>query len=242
MRRILVLVTVAVCALALPARPASAQESGGCEAQIAATVGPVLQQALQFSPQGYGNSYAPLAQPFAPGAYGLAYGGPPIGPPTPPWVPPPTAMYNASSRFTLGAGQPVFPTAGQILGQLTQTGRFDPTNPDPTTLIGLANLQQTDAARQQQQALLQQQQGLYLNSLYQLSSSYQITALDWVGAYSLLAQALIAYYNRICGGNGGAGVADGLSAPPALPTGLTAPTAPQMPSPPAWRPGAGYWR
>lgn len=108
-------------------------------------------------------------------------------------------------------------------------------------MIGLANLQQTDAARRQQQALLQQQQGLYLNSLYQLSSSYQITALDWVGAYALLAQALIAYYDRLCRGDGSLGAAEGLGAPPALPPGLLAPQAPPMPAPP-WRPGVGYWR
>ena len=73
---------------------------------------------------------------------------------------------------------------------------------DLNLLIALANLQQTEQARTQQQALLQQQQGLYLNSLYQLSSSYQVTALDWSQAYSSLAQAWMAYYRDMCRSQG----------------------------------------
>ena len=69
-------------------------------------------------------------------------------------------------------------------------------------LVQLANLSQTEQSRQQQQALLQQQQGLYLNSLYQLSSSYQITSLDWAEAYSGLAQAWMSYYRDLCGSRG----------------------------------------
>ena len=60
----------------------------------------------------------------------------------------------------------------------------NPAQANPNLLVALANLQQTEQARQQQQALLQQQQGLYQNSLYQLSSSYQTTSLDWQEAYS----------------------------------------------------------
>ncbi len=114
-----------------------------------------------------------------------------------------------------GAGLGGFTSPGgltsQQIGQfLLAGGQLNLTNPGVLTpqqsqlLLALANLQQTEQARSQQQALLQQQQGLYLNSLYQLSSSYQVTSLDWSEAYSSLAQAWMSYYRDMCGGRGGA--------------------------------------
>jgi hypothetical protein len=193
----------------------------------------LLQQASQFSPQGYAGSYVPLAQPFAPPGYAVPYGGPGFGVPAPPTVAPPTALYNSTARYTMLAGRPVFPNAGQLAQQLIAAGRFDPTSPDPTTLIALANLQQTDASRQQQQALLQQQQGLYLNSLYQLSASYQTTSLDWMEAYSTLAQAWMSYFRDLCtsGGSTGSSGAAAVQAPtgPSMP-GALPPQAPALPT------------
>ena len=243
MWRILTVVVLAVCSWAHGAQPSYAADGDtSCQAQAATVVGPLLQQASQFSPQGYAGSYVPLAQPFAPPGYAVPYGGPGFGLPAPPSLAPPTALYNSTARYTMFAGRPVFPNAGQIAQQLTTAGRFDPTNPDPTTLLGLANLQQTDATRQQQQALLQQQQGLYLNSLYQLSSSYQTTSLDWMEAYSTLAQAWLSYFRDLCtsGGTGSSGTAaaqpaTGLGTPGALP-----PSAPVAPA--AGSIGPGYPR
>ncbi|HZS02730.1 MAG TPA: hypothetical protein VFE37_28720, partial [Chloroflexota bacterium] len=198
-------------------------DQGSCLAQMSATVRPLLEQASQFSPQGVrGQGFAPLAQPFAPPTYGSLTGYYPAAP----GLPPPTAAYNASAGYTGLAGLP--PPGGPALGPpvgpfapppgqglnsaaiaqfLQAGGQLNLTNPqaaNPSLLIALANLQQTEQARQQQQALLQQQQGLYLNSLYQLSASYQTTALDWQEAYSTLAQAWLSYYRDLCGSGGSA--------------------------------------
>jgi hypothetical protein len=114
-------------------------------------------------------------------------------------------------------------TASQIGQFLLAGGQLNLTNPAVLTaqqsqlLLALANLQQTEQARQQQQALLQQQQGLYLNSLYQLSASYQVTALDWAEAYSTLAQAWMSYYRDLCSGRGRSD-SGSYSAPPPDPT------------------------
>ena len=201
--------------------PAQAQtDPADCLAQMSATVRPLLEQAGQFSPQGVrGLGFAPLAQPFAPGPYGSPTGYYPAAP----WLPPPTAAYNASANYTGLAGLPPlggpqlagphgpFGPPGQGLSStsiaqfLQAGGQLNLNNPaqaNPTLLVALGNLQQTEQARQQQQALLQQQQGLYLNSLYQLSASYQTTALDWSEAYSTLAQAWLSYYRDLCSGSG----------------------------------------
>jgi hypothetical protein len=206
MRRFLIMVALVACGFATPAHAQDGQSS--CMAQMAAVVGPLLQQASQFSPQGVaGQGFVPLTQPFAPPAYALPY-----GIPAPPSLAPPTGMFNASAGFTSQVGlQPQFLPSGALINFLARTGRLNLTNPqaaDANLLIQLANLQQTEQARQQQQALLQQQQGLYLNSLYQLSSSYQITSLDWSQAYSTLAQAWMSYFRDLCGrgGDGGAGL------------------------------------
>jgi len=225
--------TFAVAALlaAALAAPVHAQDDqASCVAQMSATVRPLLEQAAQFSPQGVqGQGFAPLAQPFAPAPYGA-----PAGPaPGAPWLAPPTAAYNASAAYTGLAGLP--PPGGPALGApgspfgappgpglssaalaqfLQAGGQLNLSNPqatNPTLLVALANLQQTEQARQQQQALLQQQQGLYMNSLYQLSASYQTTALDWQEAYSTLAQAWMSYYRDLCGSGGGG---PSLSPPP----------------------------
>src|SRR5712692_3498150 len=230
--------------LATLATPAHAQQSGSdgssgssCLAQMAATVGPLLQQASQFSPQGVaGQGFVPLAQPFAPGAYALPY-----GIPAPPSIAPPTAAFNASSGYTALAGLPQ-PGVGQFLNSqnitqyLIANGQLNLRNPaaigaaNPNLLVQLANLSQTEQARQQQQALLQQQQGLYLNSLYQLSSSYQITSLDWAEAYSGLAQAWMSYYRDLCGGGAtGQGLAAGAAAGAA--SGMGASTTENQPVP-----------
>jgi hypothetical protein len=227
MRRVLVLVTLAAACLGSPAYAQDDQAS--CLAQMSATVRPLLEQAGQFSPQGVrGQGFVPLTQPFASGPYGSPTGYYPAAP----WLPPPTAAYNASANYTALAGLP--PPGGPVLGPfaapgqgltaagitqfLQAGGQLNLTNPqaaNPALLVALANLQQTEQARQQQQALLQQQQGLYLNSLYQLSSSYQTTALDWQESYSTLAQAWMSYYRDLCGsGGGGANVS-----PPPSPVG-----------------------
>jgi hypothetical protein len=109
------------------------------------------------------------------------------------------------------------------IGQfLLAGGQLNLTNPavlnpqQSQLLLALANLQQTEQARSQQQSLLQQQQGLYLNSLYQLSASYQVTALDWAEAYSTLAQAWMSYYRDLC--SRGGSDSGSYSAPPPDPT------------------------
>jgi hypothetical protein len=202
MRRVLVLAALVACGFATPAY-AQDDPSAACMAQMSSTVRPLLQQAMQFSPQGMGQyGFVPLTQPFAPPAYAF-----PGFPPGPPSLAPPTAQYNVSAGFTGLAGlpQPNTLNSQQIVGFLRSSGRINPATPNPANaelLIALANLQQTEQARTQQQALLQQQQGLYLNSLYQLSSSYQVTALDWSEAYSSLAQAWMAYYRDLCRSQG----------------------------------------
>src|SRR5712692_6764193 len=95
--------------LATLATPAHAQQSGSdgssgssCLAQMAARVGPLLQQASQFSPQGVaGQGFQPLAQPFAPSYYALGGAPIPISP-----LAPPTAVYNGAAGFTALAGLP----------------------------------------------------------------------------------------------------------------------------------------
>jgi hypothetical protein len=203
MRPVLLAIALVGCSVATPAY---AQDgSSDCPAQMAATVGPLLQQASMFSPQGVaGQGFAPLAQPFAPPGYGFPYPYPNSFP-APPSLAPPTAAFNASAGYTSLAGlQPSSLNSQRVAGILAGTGALTPTNigANPQLLIALANLQQTEATRQQQQALLQQQQGLYLNSLYQLSSSYQITSLDWSQAYSTLAQAWMTYFRDLCSGRG----------------------------------------
>jgi hypothetical protein len=218
MRRILVLAALVAASLTTPAHAQDDQAS--CMAQMSATVRPLLEQAGQFSPQGVrGQGFAPLAQPFAPGPYGSPTGYYPAAP----YLPPPTAAYNASANYTGLAGLPPlggpqlagpngpYGPRGQGLSStsiaqfLQAGGQLNLNNPaqaNPNLLVALANLQQTEQARQQQQALLQQQQGLYQNSLYQLSASYQTTSLDWQEAYSTLAQAWMSYYRDICGSGG----------------------------------------
>jgi hypothetical protein len=203
MRRFLMALGALAASLGLwAAPPARAQDDqAACLAEMQRVVRPLLEQAQQFSPAGVrGYGFAPLAQPFAPPAYAA-----PFGPyPAPPWVPAPTAAYNVSAGFTGLAG---LPAPGQLTSQaisqfLLAGGQLNLTNPaaaNPQLLIALASLQQTEQARLQQQALLQQQQGLYLNSLYQLSASYQETALDWAEAYATLAQAWLSYYRDLCG-------------------------------------------
>ena len=235
MRWMLVAVTLFLASLAIPAY--AQQDSSSCLSQMAATVGPLLQQASQFSPQGVqGQGFVPLAQPFAPGTYGVPYGAP-----APPWIAPPTAAYNASAGFTTQAGLPA-PGGGPLLNSqaitqyLLANGQLNLLNPgaigaaNPNLLVQLANLSQTEQARQQQQALLQQQQGLYLNSLYQLSSSYQITSLDWAEAYSGLAQAWMSYYRDLCGG-GATGQGLGAAAASGAAGGMGASTTQNQPMP-----------
>jgi hypothetical protein len=198
MRRLLVLAALVVGGLATPAY-AQDDTSAACMAQMSSVVRPLLSQAMQFSPTGMGAAgFVPLAQPFAPQGYAF-----PGMPPAPPSMAPPTAQYNVSSAYTGLAGLTPPGTLGsrQIVDFLRSSGRINPQAPNPANaelLIALANLQQTEQARNQQQALLGQQQGLYLNSLYQLSSSYQITSLDWQEAYSSLAQAWMSYYRDMC--------------------------------------------
>jgi len=257
MRRIVVLAALIAAGWAGPAHAQQSGSDGGgssCLAQMAATVGPLLQQASQFSPQGVaGQGFVPLAQPFAPGAYALPY-----GIPAPPTIAPPTAAFNASAGYTALAGLPP-PGVGQFLNSqnitqyLIRNGQLNLLNPgaigaaNPNLLVQLGNLYQTEQARQQQQALLQQQQGLYLNSLYQLSSSYQITSLDWAEAYSGLAQAWMSYYRDLCGGGAtgqglaAAGAASGMGASttqnqpvPSYPSG-GAPLTPPYPGVPGTR-------
>jgi hypothetical protein len=138
----------------------------------------------------------------------------------------------------VGAGLGGFPGGGglnsQQIGQfLLAGGQLNLTNPAALTpqqsqlLLALANLQQTEQARSQQQSLLQQQQGLYLNSLYQLSASYQVTALDWAEAYSTLAQAWMSYYRDLCSGRGGDSA---MSAPPPSPVGSPTQNVPGFPT------------
>ena len=137
----------------------------------------------------------------------------------------------------VGAGLGGFQGGGglnsQQIGQfLLAGGQLNLTNPGVLTpqqsqlLLALANLQQTEQARSQQQSLLQQQQGLYLNSLYQLSSSYQVTALDWAEAYSTLAQAWMSYYRDLCS-SGGSDSA--MSAAPPSPVGSPTQNIPGFP-------------
>ena len=239
MQRLLAIVMLLAGGFALPAAtPVQAQDDqASCLAQMQATVRPILEQAGQFSPQGVrGQGFAPLAQPFAPPAVGSRFGPYPQAP----WLPPPTAQYNASALYTGFAGLPQpgafgFPASaglGGLPGQglnsaeigrfLQAGGQLNVTNPgllnpqQSQLLVALANLQQTEQARQQQQALLQQQQGLYQNSLYQLSASYQVTSLDWAEAYSTLAQAWMSYYRDLCRGGDSGG---GFSSPPPSPVG-----------------------
>jgi hypothetical protein len=230
------LIAAAVVAASL-ASPAAAQDDrGSCLAQMATTVAPLLQQASTISPQGLGAAgFAPLAQPFAPPYYSLRY-----GLAAPPSLAPPTAAYNASAYYTGQAGlpQPQVLSSQAIIGFLSAGNKLDLANPvspnaNPNLILALANLQQTEQARQQQQALLQQQQGLYLNSLYQLSSSYQVTATDWLQAYASLAQAWMAYFRDVCADDGAglAGLAGG-AAPTAAPQ-------PQAPQPLPGQPMAG---
>src|SRR3954453_17048477 len=134
---------------------------------MSATVRPLLEQAGQFSPQGVrGQGFAPLAPPFAPGPYGSPTGYYPAAP----WLPPPTAAYNASANYTGLAGLPPLggpPPGGQggplgapglssagIAQFLQAGGQLNLNNPagaNPNLLVALANLQQTEQARQQQQ-------------------------------------------------------------------------------------------
>jgi hypothetical protein len=221
MRRVLVLAALMVAGLTTPAY-AQDDSNAACMAQMASVVRPILQQASQFSPQGMGaQGFVPLAAPFAPPLYAS-----PVGlPPAPPGLAPPTAQYNLSANFTGLAGlpQPGQLNSQQLLNLAVASGRINPASPQASNMelmVALANLQQTEQARQQQQALLGQQQGLYLNSLYQLSSSYQVTSLDWSEAYSSLAQAWMSYFRDVCrsGGDpmaalGGLGLGTPASAP-----------------------------
>lgn len=168
-------------------------DDASCLQQMASTVGPLLQQASQFSPAGMGGNYGPLAYPFAPGP---GFGGSL-----------PVAAYNNSAALTQGASMlPPGLTAPYIANLAVTASRFNPLFPNPfdhnapdtRTLIDLANLQQTEQSRLLTQALLTQQQGLYLNSLYALSSSYQVAASDWQTSYSVLAQAWMNYYRDLC--------------------------------------------
>ncbi len=218
MRRALVMAALLVCGFATPAYAQDDSSTSACIAQnMQSVVRPILQQAMQFSPQGMNGSYVPLAQPFAPGGY--VY--PPGFAPGPPGLAPPTAQYNVSSGYTgiVGLPQPGSLNSQQVTQFLLSSGRINPAAPNPANaelLIALANLQQTEQARQQQQALLQQQQGLYQNSLYQLSASYQVTSLDWAEAYSTLAQAWMSYYRDLCRGGDSGG---SFSSPPPSPVG-----------------------
>ena len=208
MRRLLVLVALLASGFATPAY-AQDDAFAACMAGMGAVVRPILQQAGQFSPQGMGAAgYVPLAQPFAPPGYTV----PPGYPPAPPSLAPPTAQYNASAGYTGFAGlpQPGQLNSQQVMNFLLASGRVNPAQLNPNNselMVALANLQQTEQARTQQQALLQQQQGLYMNSLYQLSSSYQVTSLDWSEAYSSLAQAWMTYYRDMCRAGGDPGAA-----------------------------------
>jgi hypothetical protein len=207
MRRLLVLAALLASGFATPAF-AQDDSAAACMAQMPSVVRPILQQANQFSPQGMGQyGFVPLAQPFAPPGYVS-----PGVPPAPPGLAPPTAQYNLSAGYTGYAGlpQPGQVNSQQVLNYLVASGRVNPGQLNPNNselLIALANLQQTEQARTQQQALLQQQQGLYMNSLYQLSASYQVTSLDWSEAYSTLAQAWMTYFRDVCRAGGDPGLA-----------------------------------
>jgi hypothetical protein len=263
MRRFALIAALMAASLASPvaAQDGTSSSSSSCLSQMAAMVGPLLQQASAISPQGMGSAgFVPLTQPFAPPFYGVGYPYPGAYP-APPTLAPPTAAYNASAWFT---GQAGFPppsplNSTQIAGFLAAGGKLDLANPtsanaNPTLIIALANLQQTEQARQQQQALLQQQQGLYLNSLYQLSSSYQVTATDWLQAFTSLAQAYMSYFRDLCaeGGPGLAGLPTGVQngmtqaqTPPGYAAGYV-PAAPQYPMVPGAQPYPGVpgvpWR
>jgi len=203
MRRVLVLAALMVAGLSTPAY-AQDDSNAACMAQMGGVVRPILQQASQFSPQGMGSQgFVPLAAPFAPPAYAFPNG----MPPGPPGMAPPTAQYNLSAQYTglSGLPQPGQLNSQQLMNLAVASGRINPNSPQPANmelLVALGNLQQTEQARQQQQALLLQQQGLYQNSLYQLSSSYQVTSLDWSEAYSSLAQAWMSYFRDICRAGG----------------------------------------
>jgi hypothetical protein len=263
MRRFALIAALFAASLASPvAAQDGASSSSSCMSQMATLVAPLLQQASTIGPQGMGSAgFAPLSQPFAPPYYAVPYGYPGAYP-APPTLAPPTAAYNASSWYTGQAGLPP-PSplnSGSIINFLSAGGRLDLTNPtspnaNPNLIIALANLQQTEQSRQQQQALLQQQQGLYLNSLYQLSSSYQVTALDWLQAYASLAQAWMSYFRDVCA-EGGPGLAGLSSAPqsgamlqnqpmPQYPASYT-PASPQYPTVPGAQPYPGVpgwpWR
>ncbi len=232
MRRVVALLSLIVAALVGPAAPAAAQDDqAACLAEMARVVRPLLEQAGTYSPEGVrGQGFAPLTRPFAPPIYGAPYGPYPASP----WAPAPTAAYNVSAGYTGLAGQPPpgllnSQAIGQFLFNGGQLNLTQPAAANPQLLIALANLQQTEQARSQQQALLQQQQGLYLNSLYQLSASYQVTSLDWAEAYSTLAQAWMSYYRDLCRG-GGSGSADAASnAPPPSPVGSPTQNLPGFP-------------
>ncbi len=218
MRRALIIAALLTCGFATPTY-AQGDATSSCVAQnLQTVVQPLLMQAMQFSPQGMNGTYVPMSQPFAPGAYAF----PPGVPPGPPSLAPPTAAYNLSSLYTgLSALPPPGTLASQQIAQfLIQSGRVNPAAPNPANAelyIALANLQQTEQARTQQQALLAQQQGQYLNSLYQLSSSYQVTSLDWQEAYSSLASAWMNYINSMCGA-AASGASAGVAPSPTLST------------------------
>src|SRR5215212_1806234 len=230
MRKLLVLAALLASSFATPAF-AQDDSTAACMAQMGARVRPLLEQAGQFSPNGMGGAgFAPLAQPFAPPGYLTAPG----IPPAPPSLAPPTAQYNLSAGFTGLAGlpQPGHLSSQQVPNFLVKSGRVNHNALNPNNaelMVALANLQQTEQARTQQQALLQQQQGLYMNSLYQLSSSYQVTSLDWSEAYSTLAQAWMSYYRDLCRGGGSDAGYSGSTSPVASPTQNMPPMAPTMP-------------
>jgi hypothetical protein len=206
MRRALILAALLACGFATPTYAQDDAATASCIAQnMSSTVRPLLQQAMQFSPQGMNGSYVPLTQPFAPPAYGF-----PGLPPGPPTLAPPTAQYNLSAAYTgLSSLPPPGTLSSQQIAQfLVQSGRITPGVFNPNNaelLIALSGLQQTEAARQQQQALINQQQGQYLNSLYQLSASYQVTSLDWQEAYSGLASSWMNYITLMCRAGADAG-------------------------------------
>jgi hypothetical protein len=238
MRRLLVLAALLASSFATPAF-AQDDSIAACMAQMASVVRPILQQANQFSPQGMGAAgFVPLAQPFAPPGYVT---GPGI-PPAPPSLAPPTAQYNLSAGYTGFAG---VPQPGQLNSQqgmnfLVASGRVNPNALNPNNaelMVALANLQQTEQARTQQQALLQQQQGLYMNSLYQLSSSYQVTSLDWSEAYSSLAQAWMSYYRDMCRAGGDPGANAAAALPPVQTQPMPAYPAGNAPMVPGGAPG-----
>ena len=221
MRRILAIMAVVACGFATPAYAQQEQAQPGgqarqtCQEQMAAVVGPLLQQSGAFNPEGYAGTYGRLTQPFA-NATAVA----PYGYPTAWWGAPPTAAYNASAAYTTLAGLQRTGLTSQALsdflvrnGQLLQnegglTSRLGPGisgGPflDPAIVFPLAQLQQAERSFRQTQALFQQQQALLLNSLYLLAASYQVSAVDWSQAYALQAQGWLGYFDRLCGPRSG---------------------------------------